>query len=78
MMFFCLSILFSAAAFMTHYAAVAVIPGLALFILMMGSRTQRGGHLAFFYLSLTFLIVFPWLLRNYQLSGSPLGLATHT
>ena len=78
MLFFSLSILFSAAAFMTHYAAVAVIPGLALFILMMGSRTQRGGHLAFFYLALTFLIVFPWLLRNYQLSGSPLGLATHT
>lgn len=77
-LFFCLSILFSAAAFLTHYAAMAVIPGLALFIWIMGSRTQRGGHLAFFYVSLTFLIVSPWLLRNYQLSGSPLGLAPHT
>lgn len=78
MLFFCLSILFSAAAFLTHYAAMAVIPGLALFIWMMGSRTQRGGHLAFFYVALTFLVVAPWLLRNYQLSGSPLGLAPHT
>lgn len=78
MLFFCISILFSAAAFLTHYAAIAVIPGLALFIWMMGSRTQRGGHLAFFYLALTFFIVSPWLLRNYQLSGSPLGLAAHT
>jgi hypothetical protein len=78
MALFCIFILFSAAAFLTHYAALAVIPGLALFIWMMGSRTQRGGHLAFFYISLTFLAVSPWLLRNYQLSGSPLGLAPHT
>jgi 4-amino-4-deoxy-L-arabinose transferase-like glycosyltransferase len=76
--FFGLSIVFSAAAFMTNYAAITFIPGLALFIWMMGSRTQRGGHLAFFYISLAFLIVSPWLLRNYQLSGSPLGMATHT
>ncbi|MFA6172487.1 MAG: glycosyltransferase family 39 protein [Kiritimatiellales bacterium] len=78
MAFFCLSIIFSAAAFLTNYAALAVIPGLTLFIWMMGSRTQRGGHLAFFYAALIFLIVSPWLLRNYQLSGSPLGLAPHT
>jgi hypothetical protein len=78
MLFFCISILFSAAAFLTHYAAIALIPGLALFIWIMGSRTQRGGHLAFFYLALIFLVVSPWLLRNYRLSGSPLGLAPHT
>jgi 4-amino-4-deoxy-L-arabinose transferase-like glycosyltransferase len=78
MLFFSLSILFSAAAFLTHYAAIAIIPGLALFIWMMGSRTQRGGHLAFFYVALTFFVVSPWLLRNYQISGSPLGLAAHT
>lgn len=75
--FFILSILFSAAAFLTHYAAMAIIPGLALFIWLMGSRTQRGGHLAFFYMALVFLIVAPWLLRNYQVCGSPLGLAPH-
>lgn len=78
MSFFCLSVVFSAAAFLTHYAAIAVIPGLTLFIWMMGSRTQRGGHLAFFYVVLVLLMVSPWLLRNYQLSGSPLGLAPHT
>lgn len=78
MLCFVLSMIFSIAAFMTHYAAIAVIPGLALFILIMGTRTQRGGHLAFFYLALTFLAVSPWLVRNYQLTGSPLGLAPHT
>ncbi len=77
MLLFSLSIVFSAAAFLTHYAALAVIPGLALFIWMMGSRTQRGGHLAFFYLLLIGLLVSPWLIRNLQVSGSPLGLAPH-
>ena len=75
---FLLSILFSAAAFLTHYAALALVPGLALFIWMMGSRTQRGGHLAFFYLFLFLLAVSPWMLRNQRVSGSPLGLAPHT
>jgi len=74
---FSFSIIFSAAAFLTHYAALAVIPGLALFIWMMGSRTQRGGHLAFFYLLLVGVLVSPWLIRNIQVSGSPLGLAAH-
>jgi len=78
MSLFCLSILFSAAAFLTHYAAIAVIPGLALFTLLMGTKTQRGGHLAFFYVTLILLVVSPWLLRNYQVSGSPLGLAPYT
>ncbi|MCU0857010.1 MAG: glycosyltransferase family 39 protein [Pontiellaceae bacterium] len=78
LLLFCVSILFSSAAFLTNYAAIAVIPGLSLFIWLMGSRTQRGGHLAFFYMALVFFAVSPWLLRNYQLSGSPLGLAAHT
>ncbi len=74
-LFLLISILFSAAAFLTNYAALAVIPGVALFIWMMGSRTQRGGYVAFFYLALVFLTLSPWLLRNYHVSGSPLGLA---
>jgi hypothetical protein len=78
MLLFFVSIGCSAAACLTHYAALAVVPGLALFIWMMGSKTQRGGHLAFFYVALIFLIVSPWLLRNYQISGSPFGLAPHT
>lgn len=78
LLFYGLSILFSAAAFLTHYAAVTAIAGVALFILLMGSKTQRGGHLVFFYLALVFLLVLPWLVRNVQLSGSPLGMAVHT
>lgn len=78
MLFFFLSIAFSALAFLTRYAAAAIVPGVALFIWMMGSRTQRGGHLAFFYLALTFLLVSPWLLRNIQQCGLPLGLAPYT
>jgi hypothetical protein len=73
-----LSVLFSAAAFLTHYSAAAAIPGIALFIWMMGTHTKRGGYLAFLYLVLVLLVVSPWLLRNDHVSGLPLGLATHT
>ncbi|QHI69898.1 ArnT family glycosyltransferase [Tichowtungia aerotolerans] len=77
MSLFLLSVLFSAAAFLTHYAALAVLPGIALFVLIMGTRAQRTEHLAFFYLVFVLLVVSPWLLRNYQISGSPLGMAPH-
>lgn len=77
MTFFFLSIVLSAAAFMTHYAAGIIVPGIGLFIWSMGSRTQRGGHLVFFYVALTFLAVFPWFIYNYQTSGMPLGLAPY-
>lgn len=78
MLFYLLSVGFSALAFLTNYAAVVVIPGIALYILLMGTRTHRGFSVAFFYLLFVFLAVSPWLLRNYQVSGSPLGLAPHT
>ena len=77
MLLFSFSIIFSAAAFLTHYATLAILPGLSLFIWMMGSRTQRGGHLVFFYLLFVGLLVSPWLIRNVQVSGSPFGLAPH-
>ena len=77
MLFYLLSIVFSALAFLTNYAAIAVFPGVALFILLMGTLFHRSGHLAFFYLVLILILVSPWLLRNYQVAGSPLGLAPH-
>jgi 4-amino-4-deoxy-L-arabinose transferase-like glycosyltransferase len=75
--FFLISGVFSALAFLTNYAAIVVIPGIVLFILLMGSRAHRGGAVAFFYTVLVLLLVSPWLMRNYQVSGSPLGLAPH-
>jgi hypothetical protein len=78
MVLYLISIGCGAAAFLTNYATVAVLPGLALFILLMGTRTHRNGHLAFFYLVLVLAAVSPWIIRNYQVAGSPLGLAPHT
>ncbi len=78
MSLYLVSIGFAGAAFLTNYAAVAVLPGLALFILLMGTRTHRSGHLAFFYMVLALAAVSPWLIRNYQVAGTPLGLAPHT
>ena len=75
---FALAIFFSTAAFLTNYGAVIFIPGLMVFIWMMGWKIRRGGYLAFFYVALVFLIAAPWFMRNVQVSGSPLGLAPHT
>lgn len=75
---FGLSCLFSAAAFLVHYSALVILPGIALFVLLMGTKAQRSGHLVFFYLVLVGLIVSPWILRNIQVSGLPLGLAPYT
>ena len=78
MILFGLSILFSAAALLTHYAALSLIIGLALFIFLMGTRRQRSGLLVFSYLVGILAITSPWFMRNIQLSGSPFGMAFHT
>ena len=74
---FTLSALFSGAAFLTHYGALAVLPGIALFVLIMGTPAQRSYHLTFFYLVIAGAVVAPWILRNMQVSGMPLGLAPY-
>jgi hypothetical protein len=75
---FIVSGLFCAAAFMTHYAALVILPGIALFILIMGTKAQWSAHLAFFYLVLVGVLVAPWIMRNMEVSGMPLGLAPYT
>jgi len=78
MILYLVSVGFSALAVLTHYAALVILPGIALLILLMGTRTHRGGAVAFFYLLFVFLVISPWLLRNYQVAGAPFGLAPHT
>ncbi len=75
---FGLAIIFSTAAFLTHYSAIAMILGLALYILIVGLKKWHGGWMAFSYLLIVFLLISPWLMRNIQLSGQPLGLAPYT
>lgn len=75
---FVLSVVFSAIAFLTRYIAIAVIPGIALFAWFIGGRFRGGTRFAVIYMLLCMVMISPWLLRNYQVSGNPLGLAAHT
>lgn len=74
------TLLFSAVAcglaVLTRYAAVALVPGFALFIgLQFGRRSWRWAAL---YALVALLTVAPWIARNLRASGRPLGLATQT
>ncbi len=64
-------------AILTRYGAVALLPGLALYVLVSMGR-QRGGRWALLYALVAILVVSPWLYRNYRVSGGLLGLAPYT
>ncbi len=62
-------------AFLTRYAAFALVPGI---MLLLGLTIRRNGWAW----AVGFLVVFlaaitPWLIRNQTVSGSPLGLAPY-
>lgn len=70
-----ISLLFCVLAFLTRYAAVALLPGLALYLGL--ALKQRGWASAAVFVALFFVAISPWLIRNVAVSGSPLGLAPY-
>lgn len=75
---FGLSILCAAIAVLTRYIAIAILPGIALYAWLMNGRFRGGTRFAAVFLLLVGVLVSPWLYRNIQVSGHPLGLAGHT
>ncbi len=69
------SLLFCVLAFLTRYAAIAILPGLALYLGL--ALKQRGWIWGSVFVVLFFVLISPWLVRNVAVSGSPLGLAPH-
>jgi hypothetical protein len=70
------SLLLCIAAFHARYAAIALMPGLALFlgIILKRHRWQWGVTYAAVFL----VALAPWMTRNILVSGAPLGLAPYT
>ncbi|WP_448577116.1 ArnT family glycosyltransferase [Thermosphaera sp.] len=63
-------------AILTRYSAVALLPGLAVFIgWQFGPRRWRWAAV---YTAIAVAVVAPWLVRNTMVSGNPFGLALHT
>ncbi len=69
------SLVFCVLAFLTRYAAVALLPGLALYLGL--ALKRRGWMWASVFVVLFLVAISPWLVRNIAVSGSPLGLAPY-
>ncbi len=69
------SLAFCVLAFLTRYAAVALVPGLALYLGL--ALKQRGWVWGPVFIALFLVAVSPWFARNIAVSGAPLGLAPH-
>ena len=61
---------------LTRYGTAVMIPALALYFWI--GFPRRGGSLALLLLALCAVGVSPWLMRNVQVSGAPLGFLTET
>lgn len=65
-----------ALAFLTRYGTIAVAPAIALYL---GLSLHPHGRRAVILFVLAFaVLIAPWLVRNYMVSGGPLGLAPLT
>ena len=71
-----LSALFCGLAVLTRYGAVVLVPAVAL--LLGWSFRQRGWSVATVFVAIVLLVVTPWLVRNFLVSGGLLGLAPYT
>lgn len=71
-----LSAVCCAAAFLTRYGAVAIVPAIGLYFYLTFGRKAWAWVLVFL---LVFAVcISPWLVRNYKVSGKMLGLAPQT
>ncbi|MGD9873671.1 MAG: glycosyltransferase family 39 protein [Kiritimatiellia bacterium] len=70
------SAVFCAAAFLTRYGAVAMVPVIGLYVYLTFGRKSWAWMLVFL---LVFTVcISPWLARNFKVSGKILGLAPQT
>lgn len=67
--------LFSALAFLTRYATVILVPALALYLAW--SARERKGLVVLAYTALFALLIAPWLVRNWMVSGGLFGLTPY-
>lgn len=69
------SALFCGLAFLTRYAAIALVPGLLLY--MAWALRKRAGYGVMLFLAVFLLPAGMWMARNLSVAGSPLALAPY-
>jgi len=75
---FLLSIFLAAIAFLTRYITIAIVPGMCLFAWLMSGRFRGGTRFVVVFVFLYMLMISPWLVRNYKISGNPMGLVVYS
>jgi hypothetical protein len=75
---FIASVVCAAIAFLTRYIALAIVPGLCLFAWLMCGRFRGGTRFVVVFLLLYTMLVAPWLVRNYRVSGNPAAMVGYT
>lgn len=71
---FIASIFLAAIAFYTRFITATIVPGICLFAWLMCGRFRGGTRYVFIFLFLYTMLISPWFIRNYRLSGNPVGM----
>jgi hypothetical protein len=71
---FILSIILAVIAFYTRFITAALVPGLCLFAWLMAGRFRGGTRFVVIFVLLYTMLISPWMVRNYKISGNPIGM----
>ncbi|MDF7806597.1 hypothetical protein P4E94_04045 [Pontiellaceae bacterium B12219] len=71
---FIISILLAVLAFYTRYITATLVPGLCLFAWLMAGRFRGGTRFVVIFVLLYSMLIAPWMVRNYKISGNPIGM----
>ena len=69
-----LSILMAVMGFYTRFITATIVPGVALFAWLIAGRFRGGTRFAVIFVFLYVLMISPWLIRNQQVCGNPIGM----
>ena len=75
---FIFSIILSAIAFYTRYLSSVIVLGIAIYAWLALGKLKGGTKYFIIYIFLFILLILPWLVRNYLISGNPFGLIFYT
>ena len=75
---FIFSIIFSAIAFYSRFLSAFIVIGILIYLWLCLGKFRGGTSYFFIYLILFLLLITPWLLRNYFISGNPFGFIFYT
>ena len=75
---FIYSIIFSVIAFYSRFLSSFIVIGILIYLWLCLGKFRGGTSYLFIYLISFLLLISPWLLRNYFISGNPFGFIFHT